>query len=170
MVIAAIIKNLGGRIKPRVVGVASEEKVVLLHVHENDGEGLPTIQRLLDFCSREGIRSKQVAFHRDPSGNVAGSLIIPEKENYHIESILEQFALEFPSELEINRNCGAVSLIGAGITDRYQYLQGSLLILSDAGVQVNALHTSSFRISLLIERRHLTEAVRLFHRQFVEVE
>jgi aspartate kinase len=165
-----IIKNLDGRIKPRVVGVASEEKVVLLHVHEKDGEGLRTIQRLLDFCSREGIRSKQVAFHRDPSGNVAGSLIIPEKENYHIESILEQFALEFPSELEINRNCGAVSLIGAGITDRYQYLQGSLLILSDAGVQVNALHTSSFRISLLIERRHLTEAVRLFHRQFVEVE
>jgi aspartate kinase len=165
-----IIKNLEGRIKPRVMGVTSEEKVVLLHVHEKDGEGLRTIQRLLDFCSGEGIRSKQVAFHRDPLGSVAGSLIIPEKENYHIESILKELGQKFPSELTVNRDCGALSLIGAGITDRYQYLLDSLLVLSEAGFQVSALHTSSFRISLLIERRHLTEAVRMFHRQFIEVE
>jgi aspartate kinase len=165
-----VIKNLEGRIKPRVVGVTSEEKVVLLHVHEKDGEGLGTIQRLLDFCSREGIRSKQVAFHRDPLGSVPGSLIIPEKENYHIESILKELAQKFPSELTVNRDCGALSLIGAGITDRYQYLLDCLLVLSGAGIQVSALHTSSFRISLLIERRRLTEAVRMFHRQFIEVE
>jgi len=165
-----IIRNLEGRIKPRVLGVTSEEKVVLVHVREKDGEGLQTIRRLLDYCSREGIRSKQVAFHRDPSGKVAGSLIIPEKENYHVESVLADLSLRFPAELEISRDCGAISLIGAGITDRYQYLQDSLLVLSNAGIQVSALHTSSFRISLLIDRRHLAEAVRIFHRHFVEVE
>ena len=165
-----IIRNLEGRIKPRVLGVTSEEKVILVHVREKDGDGLQTIRRLLDYCSREGIRSKQVAFHRDPSGKVAGSLIIPEKENYHVESVLADLSLRFPPELEISRDCGAISLIGAGITDRYQYLQDSLLVLSNAGIQVSALHTSSFRISLLIDRRHLAEAVRIFHRHFVEVE
>jgi aspartate kinase len=164
------IKNLEGRIKPRVVGVTSEEKVVLVHVHEDDDEGLQAIRRLLDFCSREGIRSKQIAFYRDPSGRVAGSLIIPEKENYHIESILADLGVHFPSELEISRDCGAVSLIGTGITDRYHYLQDSLRLLSNAGIRVGALHTSSFRISLLIDRRHLAEAVRIFHRHFIEVE
>ena len=44
------------------------------------------------------------------------------------------------------------------------------MLLSDAGIQVSALHTSSFLISLLIDRRHLVEAVRAFHRHFIEVE
>jgi aspartate kinase len=162
------IKNLEGRIRPRVVGVASEEKVVLVHAHESDGEGLQSIQRLLDFCSREGIRSKQVAFHRSPSGGVSGSLIIPEKENYHVASVLTDLRLQFPREIDISRDCGALSLIGTGITDRYQYLQDSLALLSNAGIRTGALHTSSFRISLLIDRRHLAEAIRIFHRHFIE--
>ena len=163
-----IIKNLEGRIKPRVVGVTSEEKVVLLHLREKDGEGLQTIQRLLDFCGQEGVRSKQVAFQRDSSGKVVGTLIIPEKENYHIESILADFRARFPAEIDICRNCCAISLIGTGITDRYEYLQDSLVLLSNEGIQVSALHTSSFRFSLLIDRRHLAQAVRAFHRHFIE--
>jgi aspartate kinase len=164
------IKNLEGRIKPRIVGVTSEEKVVLVHAHDKDGGGLQSIRLLLDFCSREGIRSKQVAFHRNPSGEVSGSLIIPEKENYHIESVLTDLRLRFPSGIEISRDCGALSLIGTGITDRYQYLQDSLELLSKADIRVSALHTSSFRISLLIDRMPLPEAVRIFHRHFIEPE
>jgi aspartate kinase len=164
----SIIQNLEGRIKPRVVGVTSEEKVVLLHVHEKDAEGLQTMQRLLDFCSREGIRTKQVAFHSEPSGKIAGNLIIPEKENYHIESILPLFRDRFPGEIDIDRDFCAISLIGTGITDRYQYLQDCLLLLADRGIPVGALHTSSFRISLLVDRRRLVEVVRLFHRHFIE--
>jgi len=162
------IKNLEGRIKPRVVGVTSEDKVVLIHVHEDDGEGLQSIRRLLDFCSRQGIRSKQVSFHRHASGGVSGSLIIPEKENYHIESVLTDLRLQFGSEIEINRDCGALSLIGTGITERYEYLQDSLVLLSNADIRVSALHTSSFRISLLVDRSRLAEAVRTFHRHFIE--
>lgn len=162
------IKNLEGRIKPRVVGVTSEEKVVLLHAHESDREMLKTIRLLLDFCSREEVRSKQVSFHGDPSGKVAGSLIIPEKENYHIESVLAALRAQFHSEVDVCRDCGAISLIGTGITDRYQYLQDCLVLLSTAGIQIRALHTSSFRISLLIDRRHLVEAVQAFHRHFIE--
>ncbi len=162
------IKNLEGRIKPRVVGVTSEDKVVLIHVHEDDGEGLQSIQRLLDFCCRQGIRSKQVSFHRHASGGVSGSLIIPEKENYHIESVLTDLRLQFGSEIEINRDCGALSLIGTGITDRYEYLQDSLVLLSNADIRVRARHTSSFRISLLVDRSHLAEAVRTSHRHFIE--
>ena len=36
------------------------------------------------------------------------------------------------------------------------------------GIQIGALHTASFRISLLVGRGHLTEVVRLFHKHFVE--
>lgn len=164
----SIIRNLEGHVKPRVVGVASEEKVVLLHVREQDRAGLQTMQRLLDFCSREAIRTKQIAFDSGPSGEVAGSLIIPEKENYHIESILKLLHERFAGVVSVHRDFGAVSLIGTGITDRYQYLGDCLQLLSGRGIQLGALHTSSFRISLLVGRSHLTDIVRLFHRHFIE--
>lgn len=164
----SIIQNLEGRIKPRVVGVTCEEKVVLLRLREPAPEGLQTMQRLLDCCGAEGIRTKQVAFDSGPSGTMAGSLIIPEKENYHIESILDLLRDRFPEEIDISRELGAISLIGTGITDRYQYIQDCLRLLAKQGIRVGGLHTSSFRISLLVGRRHLPEVVRLFHRHFID--
>jgi aspartate kinase len=166
--VGSLIQNLEGRIKPRVVGVTSEEKVVLLLIRESKPEGLQPVAQLLDFCSREGIRSKQVAFHRNSSGKAAGGLIIPEKENYHIESILMHLRERFPDEFDLCRDYCAISLIGTGITDRYQYLQDCFRLLSTADIQIGALHTSSFRISLLIDRAKLEDVVRLFHRHFIE--
>jgi len=163
-----IIQNLEGRIKPRIVGVASEEKVVLLHIREKNRECLSTMQELLGFCSREGIRTKQIAFDHGPPGETVGNLIIPEKENYHIESILQLLPERFGRQVDIFRDYGAVSLIGTGITDRYHYLKECLELLACRGIQVGALHTSSFRISLLVGRGHLSEVVRLFHRHFIE--
>jgi aspartate kinase len=164
----SIIQNLEGRIKPRIVGVASEEKVVLLHVREKDAEKLQTMQRLLDFCSREGIRTKQVSVDSGPPGEAVGSLIVPEKENYHIESILRLLHDRFSAEVDIHRDYCAVSLIGTGINDRYQYLADCLQLLANRSIEIGALHTSSFRISLLVGRRHLAEVVTLFHRHFIE--
>jgi len=163
-----IIQNLEGRIKPRVVGVTSEERVILLNVLEKDSGSLGTMQRLLDFCRQEGVRTKQVALHSGTGGGMAGSLIIPEKENYHIESILEHFQRQFPSEIEACRDCCAISLIGTGITDGYQNLCDCLALLAKDRIPVAALNTSSFRISLLVNRRHLGDALRLYHQHFIE--
>ena len=163
-----IIQNLEGRIKPRVVGVTSEEKVILVRVREKDAGGLDTMQRLLDFCSHESVRTKQVALHSGYGGIMSGSLIIPEKENYHIESILEHFQTRFPAEIDADRGCCAISLIGTGITDGYQTLSDCLMLLADEGIQVAALNTSSFRISLLVPRRNLVQVLRLYHRHFIE--
>lgn len=163
-----IIQNLEGRIRPRVVGVTSEEKVILLRVLGDDGNSLQTVQRLLEFCSQEGVRTKQVAIYSSFPGRLTGSLIIPEKENYHIESVLEQFRNRFPAEIDACRDYCAVSLIGTGITDGCQSLRDCLMLLADLGIPVAALHTSSFRISLLVYRRHLVEVVGVFHRHFID--
>jgi aspartate kinase len=162
-----IIQDLEGRIKPRIVGVTSEEKVVLVRLHPTLPGGLQTLERLLDCCSAEGIRTKQIAFDSGPCG-AAGTLLIPEKENYQIESMLGLLHDRFPEEIDISRAHGAISLIGTGITDRYQYIQDCLRLLAKDSIQAGGLHTSSFRISLLVGRGHLPDAVRLFHRHFIE--
>jgi aspartate kinase len=163
----SIIRNLEGRIKPRVVGVASEEKVVLLQLtqeHAND----ETLRHCLELCQTENLRTKQLTFHPGPRGELCGNLVVPEKENYHIDSVLNRLRADFASALHIFRNYSAVSVIGTGITDRYEYIQECLALLQGSAIPVAGIHTSSFRISLILDRSHLAESVRLFHKHFIE--
>jgi len=163
-----IIRDLEGRMKPRVVGVAHEEKIVLLQVDEENGQEMPLLCSLADFFESEGLKAKQISFHPGPNAVLCGSLVIPEKENYHIDSVLERIRKVFEPKVRILRNCSAVSLIGTGITDRQNYLLDSLLLMKDARIPVVGLQTSSFRISVLTERSRMTEVVQLFHRHFIE--
>jgi len=109
-----------------------------------------------------------VSFHPGLREALAGSLVIPEKENYHLESVLDQLRKDFGPKIEILRNCSAVSVIGTGITDRHAYLLESLALLRGSEIPIAGLQTSSFRISFLPERSRMKEAVQLFHAHFIE--
>jgi aspartate kinase len=162
------IRDLEGRIKPRVVGVAHEEKIVLLQVDEESGKEMQSLCALADYFESEGLKTKQISFHPGSREMLCGSLVIPEKENYHIDSVLEQVRKVFEPKVRILRNCAAVSLIGTGITDRQTYLLKSLTLLRESAIRITGLQTSSFRISFLIERSRMNEVVQLFHRHFIE--
>jgi len=162
------IRDLEGRIKPRVVGVAHEEKIILLQIDEESGEEMKSLYALAGIFENEGVKTKQVSFHPGQHGRLVGSLVIPEKENYGIESVLERLSGGFAPKLRILRNCSAVSLIGTGITDRHTYLLSSLALLRQSAIPVAGLQTSSFRISFLTERSRMAEIVQLFHRHFIE--
>ncbi len=165
-----IIRDLEGRIKPRVVGVAHEEKIVLLQVDEESGKEMQRLCRLADFFEHEDLKTKQLSFHPGSRGVLCGSLVIPEKENYHIESALERLRESFGPEVRILRNHSAVSLIGTGITDRHKYLLDSLSLLQHSGISTAGLQTSSFRITFLPDRSCMREVVQLFHKHFIETD
>jgi aspartokinase len=73
----------------------------------------------------------------------------------------------FHGQLTVARHLGAVSLIGAGINDRYDFLQESLALLARNSIEVFSFHTSSFRISLVIKREELKRAVSLLYERFL---
>jgi aspartate kinase len=163
-----IIRNLEGRIKPRIVGVAYEEKVVLLQVEAEAGEEMNSLTGLAEFFEHEGLKTKQISFYPGPHGTLSGSFVIPEKENYHLESVLKVLNSKADPGIRIFRNYSAVSLIGTGITERHRYLLDSLAFLRESGVPIAGLQTSSFRISFLPDRSRMREVVRMFHGRFVE--
>lgn len=164
-----IIRDLEGRIKPRVVGVAYEEKITLLQVDAENGKEMQTLSRLADFFEHEGLKTKQISFHPGPQNALCGSLVIPEKENYHVESVLDQVRMLVEPQVRILRNHSAVSMIGSGITDRYRFLFDSLTLLRNLKVEIAGLHTSSFRITFLPDRSRMREVVQALHRHFIEV-
>lgn len=160
------IRNLEGRLKPRVVGVAYEEKIVLLEIPAA-GEGMENFSELAEFFEREGLKTKQLSFHRGPNGGLGGSLVIPEKENYRLEDVLERLNRDFVRLARVWRDCSAVSLIGTGIMERHQILLEALALLQREGIRIAGLQTSSFRISFLLNRSRMMDAVRLLHHRFI---
>jgi len=160
-----IIRNLEGRIKPRIVGIASEEKVTLARCRDERHTGV--IARLVDSLAAANVKVKQISFSEVGDGVTSGNFIIPEKENYHIDSVIPRLEASFPGTLHVSRQLGAVSLIGAGINDRYDFLLESLQLLRAEGLGPASLHTSSFRISALVPRQRVKETVGLFYEHFL---
>ncbi len=163
------IKDLEGRIKPRVVGIAHEEKIILLQADADSGEGMPILSTLAAFFEQRGLKTKQISFHPGPQNALCGSLVIPEKENYHIDSVLGRLSELAGSQIRVMQNLSAVSLIGSGITDRYGFLMNSLNLLREMNVMISGVHTSSFRITFLLDRIRMRDVVQSFHRHFIEI-
>ena len=162
------IRDLEGRIKPRIVAIAHEEKIILLQVDAENGKEIESVSRLARFFENEGLKSKQISFHPGAHNALCGSLVIPEKENYHIESVLDRLRGLVQPNVRILRSYSAVSLIGSGITDRYTFLMDSLALLRNLAISIAGFHTSSFRITFLPDRSRMQDAVQAFHGHFIE--
>jgi len=160
-----IIRDLEGRIKPRVVGIASEDKVLVVDCWETGQPGIAAA--VTDFLSSANLKVKQMAFHRTPDRGMSGNFIIPEKENYQVESVIPELERQFHGRITVARHLGAVSLIGAGINDRYDFLRDSLDLLGRNSIEAFSFHTSSFRISFVIRREELNRAVSLLYERFL---
>ncbi len=154
-----IIKNLEGRIKPRIVGIASEEKVVMISFKESMKE--TDFISITEFLSEKGFKLKQITTFNAGSGCV-GAFVLSEKDNYAVSLLLKDdiFAKDW---ISIDNNVAAVSLVGSGITDTMSILLETSAMLRKNGIMLKSIHTSSFRISYLIRRENLNDAVKLLY-------
>ncbi len=70
--------------------------------------------------------------------------------------------------MKLLESLGAVSAVGTGINASYRNLLAGSACLCAAGIVPRATATSSFRITWLVERRCLDEAVRRLHTLYIE--
>jgi aspartate kinase len=63
---------------------------------------------------------------------------------------------------------GAVSVIGAGINASFRNLRRGSEALAASGIVAQHVATSSFRITWMIDRARLDDAVKLLHGTFIE--
>ncbi len=82
----------------------------------------------------------------------------------------ERLTGRFGDSVRLRDDLGAVSLIGAGINQTFANLRRTRALLTDAGIRPAAWHTSSFRITALVQAGQVNDAVRLLHREFIEEE
>jgi aspartate kinase len=139
-----------------VVGVASERDVLALHASALlSGDILSLLD---DF----GVAGKQL--------HLAGESLtmVISRENVHAEDRLRaELARCFGDRVRLLDTLGAVSVIGAGINASFQNLRRGTDALAAAGIVASHIATSSFRITWMIGRARLDDAVRLLHDTFI---
>jgi aspartate kinase len=142
-----------------VVGVASERDVIVL-MTDGGSAGPGDVLALLD---EHKVAGKQL--------HVSGDrlTLVVSRENLHAEAqVREALIARFGGQVRIADNLGAISVVGAGINASFANARRGSDALTASGAAIEAIATSSFRITWMIDRAKLDDAVRLLHRTFLE--
>ena len=147
-----------------VVGVASEKDVLVLST-EREGfsraERSPDRLALLTLLDEHQVSGKQL--------HVRGTrlTLVVSRENLHAEAeVRAALTARFGDGVRIADALGAVSVVGAGINASFDNVRLGSETLTASGMAIDGIATSSFRITWMIDRARLDEAVRLLHRTF----
>jgi aspartate kinase len=139
-----------------VVGVASENDIIML-----DGEG--PASELLAVLAERGVAGKQLHVFGDCT-TVAIS-----RENLHDEDRLrEALHMRLSGRARLIDGLGAVSVVGAGINATYANVRAGMQTLESLSIAPAGVATSSFRITWMIPRERIADAVRALHAKFIE--
>jgi len=149
-----VVRRDAARPAGTIVGVASERDVLLLYA---DGPG-----ELLTLLDDFGVAGKQLHLTGD------SLTMVISRDNLHAEARLRaQLSARFGDRVRMMDTLGAVSVIGAGINASFQNLRRGSDVLAASGIAVEHVATSSFRITWMIERARLNDAVKLLHETFI---
>jgi aspartate kinase len=154
-----VVRKLAPRLPGSVIGVASEKEVLLIQSRNISG----LLQVMDDF----GCPGKQLHLS-STGGDQDGLTLVISKENLHQGPKLRAQLTKQDPGAHWNDEIGAVSIIGAGINASHDKVRRGSQALEKTGIRYHSLATSSFRVTWLVDREKVEEAVRLLHRLFIE--
>jgi aspartate kinase len=158
-----VVRRFPPRLPGRVVGVTSERDVLVLHATCEAG-GLATYaEQLLGLLDDHAVAGKQL--------HVAGArlTVIVSPENLHGESrVRGALASRFGNTCEVVDTLGSVTVVGAGINASFANLRRGTAALVEEGIAIEGLATSSFRITWMLDRSRVSDAVQRLHAVFLE--
>ena len=157
-----VVRRYPPRMPGTVVGVASERDTLVLTLTPTKSTGERPGADLLALLDAHSVAGKQL---HESAGQFT---LIISRENLHDElRVRAALADRFGSAVSLADDLGAVSVIGAGINASFANLRRGSGALEAAGITVHDVATSSFRITWMIPRGRLDDAVRTLHALFL---
>jgi aspartate kinase len=152
-----VVRRDAPRMPGTVVGVASERDVFVLEADVPASD-------LLAFLDSHHVAGKQLHISSAPSHIT----LVISRENLHDEPrVRAALDSRFGSAVRLVDGLGAVSAIGAGINATYANVRAGSAALRERSLEPAGLATSSFRITWMVPRHGMDEAVRALHARFL---
>ncbi len=158
-----IIKESFVNNSPDVLAVVYESEIIRIFLHDSE-----KIAWTINFMDENQIPVKE--FHYSGLAGDRGhrsSFIISTNSIYNWEKIRQTLEEQLRDGIYINESLGALSLIGEGFSQNNKVLTDTIKLLGENGIQFFGITTTSFRISILVERELLNEAVKICHQFWI---
>lgn len=159
-----VIKDVSKKELSGVLAVVYENEIVRVFVHDAEKIGW-----VLEF-----LENKQVPIKEFQVSGIAGdkgykcSFIISTNNLYNWNKVKEDLEQQLRDGIYINESLAALSIIGEGFSRNNDALIETMKLLDSKGIVYYGVNTTSFRISLLIEKNLLEEAVALCHEYWLK--
>ena len=160
----SVIKDIPLKEYSDVLAVVYEKEIIRIYIHDP-----AWIDWVLDYFDKNQIPIKE--FHQSGLAGDKGfkcSFVISTNSVYNWEMIKETLESKLRDEIYINDSLGALSIIGEGFSKNNSTLLKTINLLKENGINYYGVSTTSFRISILVERDLLEEAVKVCHRFWIE--
>ena len=161
-----IIRRLPTGTTKGVKAIVSELEIVRIRLSGiNAGD---SFKNILSFFRDKQIPIKELNYFIS-SGNKANiSFIISYSNIYSWAKVKEHLLNILPELIQFEENLSAVSIIGEGLTNDVDILNDTISYLEEGQIKIFGIATTSFRISIMVERERIKEAVILCHKKWVE--
>jgi aspartate kinase len=150
-----VVRQGAPRMPGTVAGVASERDVIVL---TSDAAAVD----VLTLLDERGVPGKQLHIFDNRT------TVVISRENLHDEDQLRSAIDAWPGATRLVDGLAAVSVVGAGINATYRNVRAGYETLRAGGIEPRGTATSSFRITWMVPRERMEEAVRALHRRFIE--
>jgi aspartate kinase len=141
----------------------SEAKVTVLGVPDQPGVAARVFRPLAD----SGVNVDMIVQNTAEDGRTDISFTLPREELRRSEPFLRQTALDVGAAgLATDADVAKVSLVGAGMKTHPGVAADMFDALSEAGINIDIISTSSIRISCVVDAREVERAVRVIHDKF----
>ena len=159
-----IIKDVTKKELAGVLAIVYEKEIVRVFVHDAEKIGW-----VLEYLEEQQIPIKEFQV-----SGIAGdkgykcSFIISTSSLYNWEKIKAALEEKLRDGIYVNESLAALSIIGEGFSRNNDALMATMKLLDKHGINYYGVNTTSFRISLLVEKYLLEQAVKICHEYWIK--
>jgi aspartate kinase len=159
-----IIKDVSKQELAGVLAVVYEKEIVRVFVHDAEKIGW-----VLEYLEEQQIPIKEFQV-----SGIAGdkgykcSFIISTSSLYNWDKVKETIEEKLRDGIYVNESLAALSIIGEGFSRNNDALMETMKLLDKHGINYYGVNTTSFRISLLVEKYLLEDAVKICHEYWIK--
>jgi aspartokinase len=96
------------------------------------------------------------------------SFIVSTKNIHNWKDVENKLLTRFQSNISLDKNYSAVSLIGEGFSRDNRIIIETLSLLNEKQIEIFGITTTSFRLSLLIKETDLKNCITVLHKYWIE--
>jgi aspartate kinase len=124
--------------------------------------------RIFEVMARANINVDMIVQNEPASagGRAEISFTVPREDLRNARSVLEPLQGEAFDDMHTHEEMGKVSIVGAGMRSHPGVAAKVFGVLAGEGVNIDMISTSPIKISCVIERDRVAQAVRALHSAF----